>query len=86
MGIQDRDYYQEWKSGRPTSPPGQDSAPVQSGRRFRIIDKVRVRPPHQEPERVFVQREQNYTIAVSLVLLVLALFCWLVYLGFRLLR
>lgn len=86
MGIQDRDYYQEWKSGRPASPPGRVSEPVQSGRRFRIIDKVRVRPPQQEPERVFVQREQNYTIAISLVLLVLVLLCWLVYLAFRLLR
>lgn len=86
MGIQDRDYWNDWQrekqgikgySARPFSPQKKPA------RRFRVIDKVRVMPGQNEPQPVRVHRHADFSVAKLLLLFFLVALCFVGYVLYR---
>ncbi len=84
MGIQDRDYWNEWQRQKEGLPPREQGTPA-TGRRFRLIDKVRVRPSHHEVERVRVEKKGTLVGPLLIVFLSFAL-GWTIRLIYRLMQ
>lgn len=88
MGIQDRDYWNDWQREKEGLKPRSDehsSVPRSNRRRIRIIDKVRVKPAQQDPEPVRIEsRDRSYLVGYLLFALCLAGLCWLGFIFYKL--